>query len=584
MLDEQVEQEHLGRVGLDPAPGERLALLLEVDDAREVDAGVGVQRAARLDLERDAGERHAAREAGAQPGGERLPRRPRPTERAARRRRRRGSTCWGRAAPRSHRRGRARAAASRPRRRRARRSSRRRCAAYARQVARSARWRPRCDISPSDRRAPARRRPRGPRRRARRSGCPACTPARSHRPRRLREVGGLLQLEIARAHAEAHLRAAAESARDRAHQLDLPHAVERDARADADGALEQRARLAGAVDRDQLRRHAARERRVQLGRAEHVAAEALLRQRAAQRERGVGLDRRQDARLALGPGGLQRTREAARVAAQLILGDDRERRAEALGERGRVAALDLQPPVRRSRGSRRCAAAVAGTRRLYEISYRGSFAALTRRWSDGRIRSNERKRYATMNVIRTPAGKLRRRAAIGVVGLAALGGGGAAIAASKSAPASAQAQTQSIVSDAAGQLGVTPAALTAAIKKAMVDQIEAQVTAGTLTKAQAVDHGGARQPGRRAAVRARRRTRRAARRRSSRRPRRRPRVVRRRGELHRRDDERAAHPARRRQVAGDDRDRQRQDRRRAQGRAHRRRQAGSRRRRRAPGG
>ena len=34
-----------------------------------------------------------------------------------------------------------------------------------------------------------------------------------------------------------------------------------------------------------------------------------------------------------------------------------------------------------------------------------------------------------MNVIRTPAGKLRRRAAIGVVGLAALGGGGAAIAA-----------------------------------------------------------------------------------------------------------------------------------------------------------
>ncbi len=90
-----------------------------------------------------------------------------------------------------------------------------------------------------------------------------------------------------------------------------------------------------------------------------------------------------------------------------------------------------------------------------------------------------------MNVIRTPAGKLRRRAAIGVVGLAALGGGGAAIAASKSAPASAQAQTQSIAADAASQLGVSTAALTAAIKKAMVDQIEAQVTAGTLTKAQA---------------------------------------------------------------------------------------------------
>ena len=47
------------------------------------------------------------------------------------------------------------------------------------------------------------------------------------------------------------------------------------------------------------------------------------------------------------------------------------------------------------------------------------------------------------------------------------------------------AQTQAIAADAAGQLGVSTADLTAAIKKAMVDQIEAQVTAGTLTKAQA---------------------------------------------------------------------------------------------------
>jgi hypothetical protein len=89
-----------------------------------------------------------------------------------------------------------------------------------------------------------------------------------------------------------------------------------------------------------------------------------------------------------------------------------------------------------------------------------------------------------MNVMRTPAGSLRRRAAIGVVGLAALGGGGAAVAASKSGGSPA-AQTQAIAADAAGQLGVSTSALTAAIKKAMVDQIEAQVTAGTLTKAQA---------------------------------------------------------------------------------------------------
>ena len=90
-----------------------------------------------------------------------------------------------------------------------------------------------------------------------------------------------------------------------------------------------------------------------------------------------------------------------------------------------------------------------------------------------------------MNVMRTPAGKLRRRAAIGVVGLAALGGGGAALAASKDTSTSPQAQTQAIAADAAGQLGVSTSGLTAAIKGAMKDQIEAQVTAGTLTRGQA---------------------------------------------------------------------------------------------------
>ena len=90
-----------------------------------------------------------------------------------------------------------------------------------------------------------------------------------------------------------------------------------------------------------------------------------------------------------------------------------------------------------------------------------------------------------MNIIRTPGGRLRRRAAIGVVGLAALGGSGAAVAASQGSSTTPQAQTQAIAADAAGQLGVTTAQLTAAIKQAMTDQIEAQVTAGKLTKAQA---------------------------------------------------------------------------------------------------
>src|SRR4029077_14572428 len=111
--------------------------------------------------------------------------------------------------------------------------------------------------------------------------------------------------------------------------------------------------------------------------------------------------------------------------------------------------------------------------------FRWSYAPLVT-WAH---RSTTREEPA-MNVIRTPAGKLRRRAAIGAVGLAALGGGGAAVAAARSGDSPA-AQNQAIAADAAGQLGVSATALTAAIKRAMVDQIEAQVTAGTLTKAQA---------------------------------------------------------------------------------------------------
>ncbi len=300
----------------------------------------------------------------------------------------------------------------------------------------------------------------------------------------LGEVGRLLELEIAGAHAEAHLRAAAERTGDLAHESDLAAAVQRHARADADRLLEQRARLAAAVDRDQLRRHPARERGVQLGGTEDVAAEALLCERAAQGERVVGLDGRQHARGALGPGGREGAREAPRVAAQLILGDHRERRAEALGQRCDVAVLDPQAAV----GAGQAVVdplRIAGHAATLCDLLRGSFVALTGRWSDGLIRPTTRKRYRLMNVIRTPAGKLRRRAAIGVVGLAALGGGGAAVAASKDSSPSPQAQTSAIAADAAGQLGVSTTALTAAIKTAMVDQIEAQVTAGTITKAQA---------------------------------------------------------------------------------------------------
>jgi hypothetical protein len=64
----------------------------------------------------------------------------------------------------------------------------------------------------------------------------------------------------------------------------------------------------------------------------------------------------------------------------------------------------------------------------------------------------------------------------------AVGGGGAAIAATQFD--SPSARSDAIVSDAAKQLGIDPAKLSAALKKAEEDQIEADVAAGRLTKEQ----------------------------------------------------------------------------------------------------
>ena len=234
-------------------------------------------------------------------------------------------------------------------------------------------------------------------------------------------------------------------------------AVERDARADA----RRPARAARASCRVPLTEISCggtppAQRGVQLGRAEDVAAEPLLRERAAQRERVVGLDRRQHARRALGPGRRERAREAPRVAAQLILGDDRERRAEALGERRDVAALDLQAPAgdgeavvdplsgRRPRGD-----SMRSPTGLFRCSYRPLV-----RWGH---QANDTKEVPRMNVIRTPAGKLRRRAAHRrrrARGTRRRRCCGRRIART---PASPQAQTSAIAADAAGQLGVTHA-------------------------------------------------------------------------------------------------------------------------------
>lgn len=75
----------------------------------------------------------------------------------------------------------------------------------------------------------------------------------------------------------------------------------------------------------------------------------------------------------------------------------------------------------------------------------------------------------------------RHWAVLGVVGVAVAAGGGAFAATKLDSPS---ALSQAIVSDAAGRLGIAPEKLTGALQKAIDDQIDAEVKAGTITKAQ----------------------------------------------------------------------------------------------------
>ena len=75
-----------------------------------------------------------------------------------------------------------------------------------------------------------------------------------------------------------------------------------------------------------------------------------------------------------------------------------------------------------------------------------------------------------------------RKFAIGVTGLAVLGGTTGALAATGSSSGS---NRQAYVSDVAKHLNVTPGALTTAVKEADSEQIEAALAAGRLTQAQA---------------------------------------------------------------------------------------------------
>jgi hypothetical protein len=76
----------------------------------------------------------------------------------------------------------------------------------------------------------------------------------------------------------------------------------------------------------------------------------------------------------------------------------------------------------------------------------------------------------------------RFRLIMGTIAVAVVVSGGAAYAASRDD--SPQARSQAIVTDAAGTLGVDPTKLSDALKKALENQVDAQVTAGKLTQAQ----------------------------------------------------------------------------------------------------
>jgi hypothetical protein len=84
-----------------------------------------------------------------------------------------------------------------------------------------------------------------------------------------------------------------------------------------------------------------------------------------------------------------------------------------------------------------------------------------------------------MPVFKSRGGKI----AVGtVVILVAAGGGGAFAATQLDSPG---ARDNAIISDAAGQLGVQPSALSSALKKAYDDQIQAKVTSGEISQSQA---------------------------------------------------------------------------------------------------
>ena len=79
---------------------------------------------------------------------------------------------------------------------------------------------------------------------------------------------------------------------------------------------------------------------------------------------------------------------------------------------------------------------------------------------------------------------MRRKVIAGAAAALAVGGAGAGVAATKLAANSPSEESKAIVNDAAKSLGVEPSKLSAALKKAYENRIDAAVAAGRLTKQQ----------------------------------------------------------------------------------------------------
>ena len=78
-------------------------------------------------------------------------------------------------------------------------------------------------------------------------------------------------------------------------------------------------------------------------------------------------------------------------------------------------------------------------------------------------------------------GSLKRKVVAGAAAALAVGGAGAGIAATKLSH-SPREESQAVVNDAAKQLGVEPSKLSAALKKALEDRVDAAVADGRITK------------------------------------------------------------------------------------------------------